>query len=42
MHVHGPFALTRHAPVHRHRELAAVEAVRLGRPAVLWRESEGA
>ncbi|MFI9723634.1 acyl-CoA dehydrogenase family protein [Streptomyces sp. NPDC052396] len=42
VHVHGAFALTRHAPVHRHRELAAVEAVRLGSPSMLWRESKEA
>jgi alkylation response protein AidB-like acyl-CoA dehydrogenase len=36
LHVHGAFGLTRYAPVHRHYELAAREALRWGSPARLW------
>jgi len=39
LHVHGAFGLTRYAPVHRHYELAAREALRWGSPARLWRHA---
>ncbi|MEQ4304389.1 acyl-CoA dehydrogenase family protein [Plantactinospora sp. B6F1] len=37
VHVHGAFGLTGSAPVHRYYRAAAVEALRFGRPAELWR-----
>ncbi len=37
VHVHGAFGLTANAPVQRHYRLAAIEAVRWGNPADLWR-----
>jgi Acyl-CoA dehydrogenase, C-terminal domain len=40
LHVHGAFGLTRYAPVHRHYQLAAREALRWGSPARLWRHAD--
>ncbi|MCZ7428583.1 acyl-CoA dehydrogenase family protein [Micromonospora sp. WMMA1949] len=37
VHVHGALGLTGSAPVHRYYRAAAVEALRFGRPAELWR-----
>jgi alkylation response protein AidB-like acyl-CoA dehydrogenase len=39
VHVHGAFGLTRQAPVHRYYQAAAIEALRWGSPAQLWRQA---